>query len=140
MKTKKIVKGILIGLITAMFLFSAYGKLRGDMTAVMMLEQLNLGAYRVALGIIDIIIALSLLCKRTRRVGIAVGTGYLGGAIASDLALGGMGVVPGVLMLMLWVIARLDTQLHCTCNKETSGTEKCLCTPTCTCDKGKCTC
>lgn len=143
MKTKKIIQKVLIGIIAAMFLFSAYGKLSGNIMAIMMLDTLNIGYLRVALGIIDIIIAVSLLWKKTRRAGIAIGTGYLGGAVLADLSLGGLGIIPGVLILVLWTIGYLQKGMYHTCHcgeQQDDQAPLCNCKPGCTCEQGKCTC
>ena len=71
--------------------------------------------YHNALGIIDLIIAASLWNMRTRRIGVLIGTAYLGGAIASELSLGGTGVIPGIAMLFLWIIHKIDLRKDCSC-------------------------
>ena len=97
-----------------MFVMSAYTKFSSNKTIVDMLAKLNLSDYKNALGIIDLVIGLSLWTKPTRRIGIMIGTAYLGGAIASELSLGGTGLIPSACILILWIIQKLDVR-KCSC-------------------------
>lgn len=87
---------------------SAYGKLTGDAMSTQMLASLHLEAFRVALGLTAIVIALGLIFQSTRNISILIGTAYLGGAMAAEFSLGGLGVVPGIAMLALWIIQKLN--------------------------------
>ncbi len=116
MKKRRILKWILIVLVSVLFVMSAYTKFVSDKTIVEMLEKLNLSDYKNALGIIDLIIGLSLWNRTTRRIGIMVGTAYLGGAIASEFSLGGTGLIPALCILALWIIQKIDSW-SCSCGK-----------------------
>ncbi len=104
----RIIKIVLIGIVAALFLMSAYGKLTGAPMAVEMLETLKLQDFRIALGSIGIVIALGLICRPTRNIAVLVGTAYLGGAMAVEFMLGSNGVIPGVVILALWIIQKLN--------------------------------
>lgn len=116
MKKRIILKRILIILLSVLFVMSAYTKFSSEKSVVDMLTKLNLLNYKNALGSIDIIVALSLWTKKTRRIGIMIGTAYLGGAVASEFSLGGTGLIPGLCILLLWIIQKIDLW-NCTCGK-----------------------
>lgn len=116
MKKHIIFQKILIILLSLIFAMSAYSKFSSNESIVEMLTKLNLVDYKNALGVIDIIIALSLWTKKTRSIGIMIGTAYLGGAIASEFSLGGTGLVPALCILALWVIQKIDLW-DCNCGK-----------------------
>ncbi len=104
----RIIKIVLIGIVSAMFLMSAYGKLTSAPMAVQMLDTLHLEGFRVALGWIEIVIVLALIWRPTRNIAVLIGTAYLGAAIASEFMLGANGLIPGLTMLGLWIIQKLN--------------------------------
>jgi hypothetical protein len=109
MKKRDLFKTVLMLIVSALFLMSAYSILSSNKVQIELLENLNLINYRVALGFINIVIVLSLWIKRTRYIGISVGTAYLGAAIASELFMGDAGLIPGLTLIMIWVIQRIDS-------------------------------
>ncbi len=84
--------------------------LSGAERQIEILTELNFLNYRITIGLINIVIALSLWSKKTRYMGVFLGTAYLGGAIASELSIGDAGLVPGLTMLLLWVIQKIQSQ------------------------------
>ncbi len=115
MKKARIGRIILSSIVSIIFLLAAYSKFSSAPAEIVMLEKIHLLDYRVALGCIDIILALSLWNKKTRSIGVLIGSAYLGAAIASELSLGGTGVIPGILLLMLWGIHKIDLRKNCSC-------------------------
>ena len=115
MKASHIIKVILSAILSILFLLSAYVALSSSEVSLSVFEKLHLLAYKNALGVIDIIIALSLWNKKTRSIGILVGTAYLGGAIASELSSGSTGVIPAILLIILWVMYKIDLRKKCSC-------------------------
>lgn len=105
---KKLFKGFLIIVVSILFLLSAYSMLSGNKAELELLSELGLSAYGKALSFISIVIAISLWIKKTRYIAVFVGTAYLGGAIASELSIGDIGLIPGLTMLALWIIWRMD--------------------------------
>ena len=143
-KTAIVIRTILLIIISAAFLMSAYGKFTADPTTVQMFEALDLAAFRNALGIIEVIIVLALWWRRTRMIGTLIASAYLGGAIASDLSLGGIGIVPALVLGMTWISLKLSRRAH-GCHACKNGTcpihtEKCGCKEGCDCAKGACNC
>jgi hypothetical protein len=114
MKKRRIIKKILIIIVSLIFLLSAYAMLSSNQIEIDLLTELNLLDYRIALGFINLIIVVSLWIKKTRQIGILVATAYLGGAIASELSIGDSGLIPGVIILTLWIIHKLDSW-SCSC-------------------------
>ncbi len=123
MKKRRIIKKILITIVSLIFVLSSYAMFSSNKMQVELLKELNLLDYRIALGFISAIIALSLWIKKTRQIGILVATAYLGGAVASEFSLDGSGLIPSITILILWIIHKLDIR-HCTCGVCTSCATK----------------
>ncbi len=142
MQKQKIVKKVLIGILTLAFVMSGYSKIVGDPKMVEMLTLLNIEGLRVGLGIIDIIIALTLWWKETRTIGVLIGTSYLGAAIMAELYLGSKGIAPGILSLVLWTVLKIDLWQPSTCAQCAQPMPmRCDCEKEgCVCEHGKCTC
>ena len=120
----KIVQRILLVIISVVFLVSAAGKLMATPEVLSMLETFNLSGYHLALGAIDMIIVLSLILQKTRYIGVMVASGYLGGAIALMLSTGSLPIMPGIVLLLVMVVGKIQlwrSRGACECG-------------TCTCD------
>jgi hypothetical protein len=115
MKASRIIKFAFISIISIILLLSAYVALNSSEASISLFQKLHLLTYKNALGLIDIIIALALWSKKTRDIGILIGSAYLGGAIASELSSGGTAVMPAILLLMLWIIHKIDLRKKCSC-------------------------
>lgn len=123
MKKRRIVKKILITIVSLIFIISSYAMLSNNKMQIELLQDLNLLDYKTALGFISAIIALSLWVKKTRQIAILVATAYLGGAVASEFSLGGSGLIPSIVILILWIIHKLDMR-PCSCGTCASCTQK----------------
>ena len=105
-KTKQIIGWVLGGLITALFLFSASGKLMGNPEALKMAETFGLNASVIkTLGIVEIISALLFLYPRTGVLGTLLLAAYMGGVIATHLEHGMPIIPPCVIQAILWLVA-----------------------------------
>lgn len=105
-KTKQIISWVLGGLITALFLFSASGKLMGNSDALKMAETFGLNASSFkTLGVVELISALLFLYPRTGILGTLLLTAYMGGAIATELEHGNSIIPQCVIQSILWLVA-----------------------------------
>lgn len=146
MKKQSIIASILFYGIALLFISSAWSKLAGGPMVVAMFSSLNIEAYRIALGVIEIIIAAALCWKPLRTVGTLIATGYLGGAIMATLVLGMAPFMPGAVLVSLWIAYKLDmwvSWFHCgcgTCKTCTKTPSTCKCSRSCACERNACTC
>lgn len=104
----KIVQRVLLVIIGAIFLMSAYGKFMSTPEALAMLESFGFQDYRIALAAICVIIPLSLVLRRTRCVGVMIASSYLGGAIALSIGTGALPLLPGITLLLVWVVGKIQ--------------------------------
>lgn len=105
-KTKNIVGWVLAGLVAALFLFSASGKLMANEEALKMASNFGLdaGSFKM-LGVVEVIAALLFLYPRTGVLGTLLLASYMGGAIATHLEHGESIVAPCVIQAFLWIVA-----------------------------------
>ena len=100
-KTGKIVAWVISGLLTALYLFSASGKL---FLHPEQMEQLHLGDWRIIIAIGEITSALLFLFPRTNIYGTLLLSSYMGGAIIIHMT-GGMPIaMPSVVLILVWVV------------------------------------
>ncbi len=122
MKKTAIIGKVLLAIVSAMLLMSVWGKFFGGEMAVTMYESLNLGKYRVLLGLIELAGIVMLWVPKWRKAGILLITGYLGGAIMAETFMSGAGFRSGITLIVLWVSGCL--------------LDSCGCVDTCTCGTG----
>lgn len=111
-KTKKIIGWVLSGLIGALLIFSAVGKLSG-MTAPMM-EHFGFTKGEITMiGIGEIISAVLFLIPKTQSLGTLLLSSYMGGAIVAHMSaqpasaeLGGEGIqdyfMQSIILVLIW--------------------------------------
>ena len=100
-KTRKIGAWIIAGLLTALYLYSASGKLFFHPEQM---EQMNLGDWRIIIALGEIGSALLFLFPKTNRFGTLLLSSYMGGAIILHMT-GGMSlIVPCVVLVLVWVV------------------------------------
>lgn len=105
-KTKNIFGWVLAGLVAALFLFSASGKLMANEEALKMASNFGLDASSFKmLGVVEVIAALLFLYPRTGVLGTLLLASYMGGAIATHLEHGESIVAPCVIQAFLWIVA-----------------------------------
>ncbi len=145
-KTKNIIGTVLITIVSVVFLLSAFSKLFGAQAAVDMFNQLGIDDLRVRLGLIELLTVFLLWIPRTRWIGMLVATGYLGGAIATEFILHGAPVLPGLLIIFVWIGSAFRMwgfkhSHHCANGACMEQNETCNCGKNgCVCAAGKCTC
>lgn len=107
-KTKNIALWVLTGLIAALFLFSAFGKLSGGADSEKMAEGLGLTASSLKMiGIVELIAVILFVIPRTGVLGTLLLAAYLGGAIATHLEHGQDITAPCVIQAFVWIVAVL---------------------------------
>lgn len=103
-KTKKITAWVLAGLLTALFLFSAAGKL---FLQPEQMEQMKLADWRIIIALGEIVSALLFLFPKTNKYGTLLLSSYMGGAIIIHMT-GAMSIMmPSVVLVLVWVVLLL---------------------------------
>ena len=102
-KTNKTVAWGIAGLLTALFLFSASGKIMHPEQ----MEQMKLGDWRIIIIIGEICSALLFLFPRTNKFGALLLSAYMGGAIIIHMTTAQSIVLPSVILILVWVVAFL---------------------------------
>lgn len=103
-KSSKIVSWVIAGLLTALYLFCASGKL---FLHPEQMEQMKLGDWRVIIALGEITSALLFLFPKTNKYGTLLLSSYMGGAIILHMT-GGMSIaMPTVVLILIWVVAYL---------------------------------
>jgi hypothetical protein len=100
-KIHKVSGWIISGLLTALFLFSASGKL---FLHPEQMEQMKLGDWRIIIALGEIGSALLFLFPKTNRFGTLLLSSYMGGAIIIHMT-GGMSIMmPSVVLILVWLV------------------------------------
>ena len=103
-KTSNLAAWVIAGLLTALYLFSASGKL---FLHPEQMEQLKLGDWRVIIGLGEIVSALLFLVPKTSKYGSFLLSSYMGGAIIIHMT-GGISIsMPVVVLLLIWLVTYL---------------------------------
>ena len=85
-KVKNILLWVLTGLVGALFLFSAFGKLSGNADAIKMAEGFGISASAfMTIGIVELISVVLFVIPRTGVLGTLLLAAYMGGAIATHV-------------------------------------------------------
>jgi hypothetical protein len=99
-KTNKIIAWVISGLLTALFLFSASGKL---FLHPEQMSQIHLADWRVIIAIGEITSALLFLIPKTNKLGTILLSSYMGGAIIIHMT-GGLSILmPSVVLILVWI-------------------------------------
>jgi DoxX-like family len=105
-KTKLIVGWVLAGLVAALFLFSASGKLMANPDALAMASKFGLDASSFkTLGFVELAAVILFLIPRTGVVGTLLLVAYMGGAIATHLEHGEPFMAQCVISAFIWIVA-----------------------------------
>lgn len=103
-KSSKIASWVIAGLLTALYFYSASGKL---FLHPEQMEQMKLGDWRVIIALGEITSALLFLFPKTNKYGTLLLSSYMGGAIILHMT-GGMSIaMPTVVLILVWVVAYL---------------------------------
>ena len=107
-KTVTLVRRLVLVLVSIIFIWSAYEKFVPNDMTISMFNAMHLESFRVALGVIELVITAALWWRPTRTVGVLIASAYLGGAIAETFSAGMLPVFPAVILLALWVLKKLS--------------------------------
>ena len=105
-KTRKIAGWVIAGLLTALYLYSASGKL---FLHPEQMEQMKLGDWRIIIALGEIVSALLFLFPKTNRYGTLLLSSYMGGAIIIHMTGGISIMMPSVVLVLIWVVYYLRT-------------------------------
>jgi hypothetical protein len=100
---RRIAGWVLTGLLTALFLSSAAGKLARAAFAVEMFQKWGLGDHVLLIGAGELISALLFVISVTHSLGLLLLSGYMGGAIVTHMQHGEPYIVPSVILALIWV-------------------------------------
>ncbi|MEI8274228.1 MAG: DoxX family protein [Paludibacter sp.] len=102
-KASQISAWVISGLLTALFLFSASGKLMHPEQ----MAQMKLADWRIIIAIGEIVSALLFLIPKTNKLGTVLLSSYLGGAIIIHMT-GGLPItMPAVILILVWITGAL---------------------------------
>lgn len=105
-KTKKTIYWLLTGLVTFIFIGSAYGKLNANTEALEIAEAIGLDAYTYSiLGIVELLCVFLFVNPRTGVLGTLLLGAYMGGAIATHLEHGQSIIAPCIIQAFVWAVA-----------------------------------
>ncbi len=100
---KNLIAWIIAGLLTALFLFSAYGKFAQPEN----MEKMSLGYWRIVIAIGEILSSLLFLIPKTNKFGTLLLSSYMGGAIIIHMTNGLSIMLPSAVLILIWVVAFL---------------------------------
>jgi hypothetical protein len=103
-KATKIVAWTIAGLLTALFLYSAAGKL---FPPPGQWEQMKLADWRLIIAFGEITSSLLFLVPKTNKFGTLLLSSYMGGAIIIHMTGGISIVMPSVVLVLVWFVALL---------------------------------
>jgi len=103
-KLNSISAWVIAGLLSALFLFSAAGKLFLDPEQM---EQMKLGHWRVTIAVGEILSALLFLFPKTNKLGTLLLSAYMGGAIIIHMTGATNIVVPSLVLVLVWFVGFL---------------------------------
>jgi len=99
-KTSKIIAWVISGLLAALFLFSASGKIMQPEQ----MEQMKLADWRIIIAIGEIVSALLFLVPKTNKIGLLLLSSYMGGAIILHMTGGTSIIMPSVVLVLVWIV------------------------------------
>jgi hypothetical protein len=102
-KIKNIAAWVIAGLLTALYLFSASGKLMHPEQMI----QMKLGDWRIIIAIGEIVSSLLFLIPKTNKLGTLLLSSYMGGAIIIHMTSAMSIAMPSVVLILVWVVAFL---------------------------------
>jgi hypothetical protein len=105
-KSKRIIKGILTGLVAMVFVGSTLGKFFPNAEALKMAASFGIdGDTNTMLGVVELICVGLFILPRTGVLGTLLLSAYMGGAIATHLEHGVSIVAPCIIQTVLFLIA-----------------------------------
>lgn len=100
-KTRKISGWVIAGLLAALYLFGATGKL---FLHPEQMEQMKLADWRIIIALGEITSALLFLFPKTNVYGTLLLSSYMGGAIIIHMTSGLSIAMPVVILILVWVV------------------------------------
>jgi hypothetical protein len=105
-KSKKIIYWVLTGLVSFVFLGSAFGKLTSSAEAIKMAEAFGLDAQTYTiLGVVELFAAILFIIPRTGVLGTILLVAFMGGAIATHIEHSQSVVAPCIIEALLILVA-----------------------------------
>jgi hypothetical protein len=98
-KSRAIAGWILAGLLTALFLFSAFGKFSNPSQ----MDQMKLVNWRIIIALGEITSTLLFFFPKTNKLGTILLSSYMGGAIVVHMISGLPIIMPSVVLIVIWV-------------------------------------
>ena len=102
-KGRRIAGWVLTGLLTALFLGSAAGKLAGAADVVKMMGEWGLGKFVLLIGVGELISALLFAIPKTHSLGVLLLSGYMGGAIVTHMQHNESFVGQSIILAVIWI-------------------------------------
>ncbi|MEI7522754.1 MAG: DoxX family protein [Mariniphaga sp.] len=103
-KPRKIAAWIIAGLLTALYIFSASGKL---FLHPEQMAQMHLGDWRIIIALGELASAFLFLFPKTNKIGTLLLSSYMGGAIIIHMTTGMSIIMPSVILILVWVVGIL---------------------------------
>jgi len=104
---RQIAGWVLTGLLAALFIASAVGKLMRANQVVEMFEKWGLGNEVLLIGAGELVSALLFVIPRTHSLGVLLLSGYMGGAIVTHMQHGESYVGQSIILLLIWIAGYL---------------------------------
>jgi hypothetical protein len=101
-KKRRIAGWVLAGIIAALLLFSAYGKLMMPEMAANF-EKWGLGNWRIIVACGEIVAALLFLFPRTNIFGVLLLSAHMGGAIVVHMSNAEPFIIQSVILVLVWI-------------------------------------
>ncbi len=106
-RSRRIASWIVVGLVSALMLFSASGKFTAgpDHEIARNFVRWGLEGLLVPIGILELTVTLLFLVPSTSSIGVLLFSAYLGGAIVTHLEHGEAALIPlvGAILLVAWI-------------------------------------
>jgi hypothetical protein len=111
-KSTKIVRIVLQVLVSLAFLAAGFAKVTANAGEVALFSSVHLESTLMAIGALEILVAIGLWFRNTRTVAVLFGTAILGAAFAETISVGMASAViaPGLVLLFTWALFVVD---HC---------------------------
>jgi len=100
-KPRKIAAWIISGLLTALYIYSASGKL---FLHPEQMAQMHLGDWRIIIALGELASAFLFLFPKTNKIGTLLLSSYMGGAIIIHMTAGMSIMMPAVVLILVWTV------------------------------------
>lgn len=104
-KNRRIVNIVAIAIPTLLVVGSGVGKLLAPPAMVEGLAKYGVAEYITVLGIMEIVFGVLFIIPATMKLGFILASCYFAGAMAAELAHGGITISPVIPLVVLWIAA-----------------------------------